>query len=191
MPAGTAAINPALSVIEPTASLGLNRLRNVRSDAGRCRAVTSQPPAISCCTRFRPTKPVPPVTNAARGTLGRVGRGNPARRRLSIPLLPRIGVISQIRRQPALRVGEAPSLALRVARRLIAIDLTHAEIMRLRVREIKSADGRSRPHRKGFGQSNAGIAFRVEQLPEGRLLRMLGAGGIARGGSNSLVLFTD
>jgi type IV secretory pathway VirJ component len=78
------------------------------------------------------------------------------------------------------RLRDRPAFALRVARHLIAVDLAHTEVVGLRVREIESADRGRGKHGEGFGQSNAGILFGIEQPPQSRLLGVLGAGGIAR-----------
>src|ERR1700692_3174252 len=179
MRSGMAACSESLSVIAPTARRGPNRLRNFKSDPGRCSAVTSQPAAISCRTKLRPTNPVPPVTNAARDILSRVRR------------VARVGVVPQMGREPALGLGKSPPLALRVARHLIAVDLADAEVVSRRMREIKPADRCGREHRKGFGQADACVRFRVEQPPQRCLFRVLGTGGISRGGANPLILFAD
>ena len=72
------------------------------------------------------------------------------------------GVVAEIRCEPALRIGEGKSLALRVVRHLISIDLAHAEVVRLGMREIKPAHGRGREHGEGFGQLDSRRPVRIQ-----------------------------
>ena len=60
--------------------------------------------------------------------------GRAARRRR------RAGIVVEIRPEPALDFLHGHSLAQMVVEHLVAIDLAEAEIARLRMREIKSAD---------------------------------------------------
>src|SRR5580692_9038890 len=138
VPCGIAATSEAGSLNSPTASFGRNRFSNLRSEEGRCSAVTSQPRIISSLTMLRPTKPVAPVTKAARPALG------------GICGIPNIGLVAQDRGQPPFCFGHGESLALRVADDLIAVDFADAEIMRLRVGKIKSAHGGGGKHREGL-----------------------------------------
>src|ERR1700733_3159982 len=140
VPCGIAAASEPGSLNSPTASFGRNRFSSLRSEEGRCRAVTSQPRIISSLTKLRPTKPVPPVTNATRPELGGI-------RRVS-----RVWLIAQDRRQPAFCFVQCKALALRIAQDLIAVDLADAEIVRLRVGKIKPTHRRCGEHRKRFRQ---------------------------------------
>src|SRR5271156_2371049 len=126
------ALASAVSVIAPTTRRGRNRLRYVKSELGRCSAVTSQSRLISSLTRLRPTNPVPPVTKAARRALS------------GIRLVLCVRIVAQDGRQPAFSLAQCKSLAHCIVSHLIAVDFADAEIMRLRVREIKSADGSRR-----------------------------------------------
>src|ERR1035441_8784887 len=71
---------------------------------------------------------------------------------------------------------------------LVAADLADGEVFRLRVGEVQSADTRAGPHGAAFGQLDAGVLFRVEQLPEGPFLRVVGASGVAGGGADAAIL---
>ena len=77
-----------------------------------------------------------------RGLRGRRGRG--ALRRAG--RRPGVRIVAEIRRQPALRLREGPALAGGIVDDLIPVDLTHAEIMRFRVREIPAAHRRGGQH---------------------------------------------
>ena len=90
---GIARSSEALSSIVPSTRPTGYCFSCVSLELGRCSATTAQPDRVSCSTRLRPTKPVPPVTKAVLlGTiyafLFRRGRTKPsplppaARRRL-------------------------------------------------------------------------------------------------------------
>ncbi len=74
---------------------------------------------------------------------------------------------------------------------LIALDLRHAEIMRLRMREIKPRNRRARPHRVTLRQLHAGAFLRVEQAEQRRLFRVIGLCGITRRGTDAAIIFGD
>src|ERR1700735_936464 len=179
VPCGIAATSEAGSLNSPTASFGRNLFNNLRSEEGRCSAVTSQPRIISSLTMLSPTKPVPPVTKAARAELGGI-RG-----------VSRIGLVAEQGRQPTFCFSQFETLALRIAQDLIAVDLANAEIVRLRVGEIKPAHGSSREHGKRLCQTDARGALRIQEPPEQCLLSVLRTGGIPRRWADALILFAD
>src|SRR5581483_2230265 len=55
-------------------------------------------------------------------------------------------------REPALGLRDAPALAAGVILHLIALDLADAEIVTLRMAEIKAAHRRARPHGEALGE---------------------------------------
>src|SRR6266545_7689144 len=59
------------------------------------------------------------------------------------------------------------------------------------MREIEAAHAAPRPHGEVFGQLYAGVLLPVEELPEGAFLSVVRARGIARGRSDSAILFVD
>ena len=69
---------------------------------------------------------------------GRPGpdRGRPRRRRGAGGLSSVLGVVAQVGREPALRLGQAPALALGVVGDLVAPEAADHEVLRLRVREV-------------------------------------------------------
>ncbi len=74
---------------------------------------------------------------------------------------------------------------------LVAVDLAEREVARFGMREVEAADAGAGPHGEGLGDLHAGVGFDVEQLPDGALLGVVGAGGIAGGGADAAILFLD
>src|SRR5438105_2857117 len=100
-------------------------------------------------------------------------------------------IVIKIRPQPPLDLTQRPSLTLAVILRLIAIDLANTEIPRLRMPEVNPADARTRPHCVRLRNHDAGLLLYIHQLPDGALLRMVGARGIPRSRTNATILFLD
>ncbi len=59
------------------------------------------------------------------------------------------------------------------------------------MREVEAADAGARPHRERLGQQHAGLLLDVEQPPEGSLLGVIGAGGVAGRRTDAAVLLLD
>jgi hypothetical protein len=57
-------------------------------------------------------------------------------------------LVTEVRCKPTLHLLNAHRFALAIGRNLIAIDFAEREIPRLRMREVKTADARARPHRE-------------------------------------------
>src|SRR5262245_27530094 len=100
-------------------------------------------------------------------------------------------VIRQIRRQPALRRREIHPLPAGIILDLVAIDLAHAEVLRLRAPEVVAADRRAGQHREALGETDAGTLFRAEEGEQGRLLGMVWARRVAGRGADALVALLD
>src|SRR5262249_35704308 len=89
-------------------------------------------------------------------------------------------IVVEHRREPLLRLLDAPALAFGVVLDLVALDLADAEIVALRVAEIEPAHRCARPHRKALRELDPDAALAVEQVEQGRLLAVIGLRGIAR-----------
>src|SRR5690348_16924370 len=72
-------------------------------------------------------------------------------------------IVIQDRRQPALALGDAPTLAPGIILDLVALDLADAEIGALRMAEIEPAHRRARPHGVALSQFDAD-ALGLEQI---------------------------
>ena len=59
------------------------------------------------------------------------------------------------------------------------------------MRKIEATDTAAGPHGEAFGQLNAGVLLCVEELPEGALLGVIGAGGITGRRPDAAVLLFD
>src|SRR5579872_1484114 len=74
-------------------------------------------------------------------------------------------IVIQILAEPALDFVNVHGFALTIVNDLITLDLSENEIARFRVREVKAAHARSRPHRKRFRELHSGIRLYIEQTP--------------------------
>ena len=81
-------------------------------------------------------------------------------------------------------------LRLRVVLDLVRADALDREVLRLRMREVESADRRRRRHRERFGEIQA-LRARIEQVEQPRLLAVIGAGRIAEGRTDAAILLVD
>src|SRR4051794_25246764 len=100
-------------------------------------------------------------------------------------------VVGKVRGEPALGLLERPALPPRVVGDLVLAEAADDEVLRLRVGEVPAADRRARPHRHRLGELDAGVGVDVEELPEGLLLRVLGAGRVAGSGPDADVALAD
>ena len=57
--------------------------------------------------------------------------------------------------------------------------------------EIQAADGRGRVHGVVFRQRNPRVFRDLEQVPDDRFFRVVGAGRVAGGGADALVFLGD
>ena len=101
------------------------------------------------------------------------------------------GRVIQPRAEPALGLGEGQAFALRVVGDLILAEFADGKVARLRVRKIEAAHTAAGPHRVALGELDAGLRFRVEQLPERALFRVVRARRVAGCGADAAVLFVD
>src|ERR1700710_2259530 len=100
----------------------------------------------------------------------------------SVVVISVLRVVAEVRREPLLRLTHRPALALGVRRHLVGPETADDEVLRLRVGEVPAADRGAGPHRHRVRELDAGALLDVEELPQGALLGVLGAGGIAGGG---------
>src|SRR5436190_13207449 len=101
------------------------------------------------------------------------------------------GVVIQVLSEPTLDLVNLHALALAVVGDLVTLNFAEIKITRLRMREVKSAHARSRPHCERFCDLNSGIPLDVEQTPECALLGMVRAGRISCGGPDAAILFVN
>src|SRR5437773_2174660 len=85
-----------------------------------------------------------------------------------------LGLVAQIRREPALRLGPRQARARCVVGDLVAIEAADGEIARIRVREVEARHARRGPHRIVLGERDPDSG-RVEQREERTLARVIGA----------------
>src|SRR5215510_8030241 len=76
-----------------------------------------------------------------------------------------IRVVAEVRRQPLLRLGERPALALGVLGDLVAPETPDDEVLRLRVAEVHARDRGAGLHRHRLGELDARGGLDVEQGP--------------------------
>ena len=74
---------------------------------------------------------------------------------------------------------------------LVAADFAEAEVARLGMSEVEAADAGAGPHRERFGDEHAGVGLDVEQSPERAFFGVVGAGGVAGGGTDAAIFFVD
>src|SRR3712207_3635475 len=98
-----------------------------------------------------------------------------------------VGAVPQVRGEPALGLRERPALPPRVVLDLVAADPPQQEVAGLRVGEVEAADRGAGPHGHALGERDAGGRLDVEQLPDGALLGVLRAGGVAGRGAGAAV----
>ena len=101
------------------------------------------------------------------------------------------GIVVEVGAEPAFDFGDGHALALVVVGDLVAVDLAEGEVARLGVGEVEAADAGAGPHGEGLGDLHAGVGLDVEQAPDGSLLGVVGAGGVAGGGADAAILFVD
>src|SRR5262249_30157999 len=101
-----------------------------------------------------------------------------------------LGLVREVRAEPALRLGERDVLAGGVVLDLVAADATDREVPGRRVREVHAADARAGGDGVVLGQLEARLA-RAEQVEELRLLAVVGAGRVAERGPDPEVALAD
>src|SRR3954451_23394621 len=186
----TAARTAARSVTDATTS--------VWADSKRSSPTTSWPEPRSVRTSASPRCPALPVTRMRRPP-SRYASWPPCRgpRRAKRVvggtgvLLFVLRAVAEVGREPSLRLLDRPALAPRIVLDLVAAEATQHEVPRLRVREVQAAHRRPRPHGHALGELDAGVDLGVEQLPDGPLLGVLRACGVARSGPDAVVLLGD
>src|SRR6056297_2608723 len=95
-------------------------------------------------------------------------------RRFFLLILPRFGrVVGQHRRESAGCHLHGNAGALGIVKQLIALHAANAEIGSFGMSEIPAAHRRRWQHGMTFGQGNACLLFRVQQLEQRRLLAMV------------------
>src|SRR6478735_11035550 len=147
--------------------------------------VSSLPTRFSACASLH----VPPYRSASSNSVaiqyGSVSTSVPSMSQSTALGRPRsdsvIGVVAEVRREPALGLGNGPALARGVVGDLVGADAADDEVLRLRVGEVPARDGGARPHRHALGELDAGGRLYVEQLPQRALLGVLRARRVARG----------
>src|SRR2546423_598504 len=97
-------------------------------------------------------------------------------------------LVTEIRRQPALRFFRRQPFAARVVLERLAVDLAAREVARLRVGDVPAAHRRGRVHGVGLGEADAGAALDVEQAPELGLLGVIPARRVAGCRADALIL---
>src|SRR3954464_16071983 len=81
-----------------------------------------------------------------------------------------LALIVEVGGEPALGRGDVHALPARVLLHLVTLDLSHAEVLRLRVPEVVPADGGGRQHREALRQRDARVGLGAEQVEHGALL---------------------
>src|SRR3954468_7995637 len=102
-----------------------------------------------------------------------------------------LSVVVQVGSQPALHCCDVERFSPGIILHLVPLDLAHPEVLPLRPPEVVPADRSRREHGVALRQGDAGVLLGREQVEEGALFSMIGAGGIARRRWNSLIPFLD
>ena len=79
----------------------------------------------------------------------------------------------------------------RVIHQLVTADLANPEIFCLGMRKIKAAHACTGMHRKGFGQLDACVLLRLEQIEQHSFLSVIGTGGITGSRPDAAIFFAD
>eukprot|EP00760_Papus_ankaliazontas_P021524 PhM_4_TR18701/c2_g2_i1/m.7913 len=112
--------------------------------------------------------------------------------RISFFLLPFcLVIVGQNRGQVAFHLLDGEVLALGVVVDLVLLDLAHAEVLGVGVREHKRRHRRRRHHGLVLRQADARRGLDVAQLPHCAHLRGIGLRGVAGGGADALVLLAE
>src|SRR3954469_16259400 len=184
-----AARTAARSVIDATTS--------VCAEGSRSSPTVSRPSPRRVRTSASPRCPALPVTRtrirprpgSRPSARGKDGPGPEGDRGPSASFV--LGAVAEVRREPLLRLVDRPALAPRVVLDLVAADPPQDEVPRLRVREVQAAHRRARPHGHALGQLDTGVRLGVEQVPDGLLLGVLRARGVARRRADAVVLLGE
>src|ERR1700761_434096 len=74
---------------------------------------------------------------------------------------------------------------------LVEADFAEAEVAGLGMSEVEAADAGAGPHGERFGDEHSGVGLDVEKAPESSLFGVVGAGGVAGGGTDAAIFFVD
>src|SRR5262245_25737570 len=98
-----------------------------------------------------------------------------------------IRVVGKVCGQQPLGLANLDALARGVGSDLVALALAEREVACLRMREVEAAHRRRGQHREALGETHAD-RFRLEELEEPRLLRVLGARGVSESRPDAAIL---
>src|SRR5207247_10270325 len=84
----------------------------------------------------------------------------------------------EIRRESLFHCSDRFATSSRVIHHLVPADLANSEIFCVGMRKIKATHACTGMHRKGFGQLDACVLLRLEQIEQRPFLGVIGAGGI-------------
>src|SRR5689334_25059376 len=84
-----------------------------------------------------------------------------------------LALVVEVGGEPALRGCQVEAFPAGVVLDLVALDLAHAEVLRLGPPEVVSADRGAGQHGEALGERHAGIGLGAEQVEQGSLLGVL------------------
>src|SRR5258708_35537513 len=102
-----------------------------------------------------------------------------------------IGVIPEAGGKPALGLLEGHAFAPGVIGGLVLADAPDAEVVRVGMREVPTAHRRRGPHRVALREGDAGAARHAQEVEQGALLGVVGAGRIPGCRADAPVLLGD
>ena len=103
----------------------------------------------------------------------------------------RFGVVVENRLQPLFDFWNRHALARRIILDLITLYFAHTKVFSLRVGKVKSAHATPGIHRKALGKPDFSATLNIENLPENRLLGVIGLGGIPRRWPDAPIFFPN
>src|SRR3954449_1542339 len=164
---------------------------SVCTESRRSRPTTSWPAFRRVRTSASPRCPALPVTRMRTGRPRSEARTEPAKGEENGGPSLVLGAVAEVGREPLLRLVHRPALAPRVVLDLVTPEAPEHEVPRPRMREVQPAHRGTRPHGHALGEFDAGGRLDVEELPDGLLLGVLGAGRVARCRPDAVVLLGD
>ncbi len=106
--------------------------------------------------------------------------------------------VLEVGAEPFFGFGEAPAFAGGVVFELVAADFANVEVACAGVGQVEAADAGGWVHGEAFGEGAAGVFVGLEPVPEGGFFGVVGAAGVAGGGTDAFdgdgvgeVLFVD
>src|SRR5512132_1283015 len=99
-----------------------------------------------------------------------------------------LALVVQVGGEPALDRRGLEALPPGVVLDLVALDLSDAEVLRLRTPEVVPAHRRRRQHGVALGESDARVGLRAEQVEQSALLGVIRTRGVARRRTDALIL---